>query len=71
VVSYLHLSAGKGFYMRKCVYYRFMIEIPKILLRVTKRCCGQKNNKEAKRKWKMICNSEDFYMINICLDHIL
>jgi len=29
VVSYLHLSPGKGFYMRKCVYYRVMIESPK------------------------------------------
>jgi len=53
VVSYLHLTPGKGFYMRKCVYYRFMTEIQKILLRVTKRCCSQKTTKrEAKGNGK-------------------
>jgi hypothetical protein len=42
------------------------------LLTITKRCCSQKNNNErSKKKWKVICSSEDFYMINICLDHIL
>ena len=72
VVSYLRLSPGKGFYVRKCVYYRFMIEITQILLHVTKRCCSQKNNKErSKKKWKVIRSSEDVYMINICLDHVL
>jgi len=58
--------------MRNCVYYRFMIEIPKILLHITKRCCSQKNNKERiKKKWEVICSSEDFYIINVCLDHVL
>lgn len=50
VVSYLHLSPGKSFSMRKCGYYRLMIEIPKILLHVTRRCCSQKNNKEKSKK---------------------
>jgi hypothetical protein len=60
VVSYLHLSPGKGFYMRKCVYNRFMIGIPKILLHITKRCCSQKNNQEREKKGNVICSSEDF-----------
>jgi hypothetical protein len=54
VLSYLHLSPGKGFYARKCVYYRFMIAIPKILLHITKRCCSQKKKtkREANRNGK-------------------
>jgi hypothetical protein len=59
VVRYLHLSPGKGFYMRKCVYYRFVIEIQKTLLHVTERCCSKKEKKrerarerEAKRNGK-------------------
>jgi hypothetical protein len=32
----------------------------------------RKNIKErSKKKWKVICSSEDFYMINICLDCVL
>jgi hypothetical protein len=67
LVSYLHLFPGEGLHMGKCMYYRFMIMIPMILLHITK----QKNNERSKKKLEVICSSEDFYMINVCLDHVL
>jgi hypothetical protein len=49
VVSYLHLSPGKGFYRRKRMYYRFKIAIQKILLHITKQ---KTTRREEKRNGK-------------------
>ena len=50
MVSYLHLSPSKGFYMRKCVYYRFMLRFCCMLPRDV--AVKKTTKREAKRNGK-------------------